>query len=208
MYIGKKGYVMEYFVTGFILGITAGISPGPLMAVLISETLKGNIKNGLVISIIPVITDIPLIVLLVVFFKQLQYSEIIIKVLSFSGFIVLLYYGIKDLFTEKVEIDLNVSKVSSFKKGLITNLLNPHPYIFWGLVGVPFMISGNTVQMVLFVLSFFTGIVGSKILIAVLTERSKRFIQSRYYLYLIKLSGLVLIVFGLILFFRAFNSSL
>ena len=198
---------MDYFLTGLILGITAGISPGPLMAVLISETLKGNIKNGLVISVIPVITDIPLIIFLVVFLKQLQYIDILTRVLSFAGFIVLLYYGIKDLLTDKVDINLNVSKTSSFKKGLITNLLNPHPYIFWGLVGVPFMINGNIIQMVLFVVSFFTGIVGSKIIIALLTEKSKKFIQSRYYLYLIKFSGFVLIIFGLILFYRAFNPS-
>lgn len=199
---------MEYFVTGLILGVTAGISPGPLMAVLISETLKGNIKNGLIISIIPVITDIPLIIFLVIFLKQMQYIDLLTRILSFAGFVVLLYYGIKDLLTDKIEINLDVSKISSFRKGLITNLLNPHPYIFWGLVGVPFMINGTIMQMVLFVVSFFTGIVGSKVTIAILTEKSKKFIHSRYYLYLIKLSGLVLIVFGLILFFRAFNLSL
>ena len=199
---------MEYFVTGLILGITAGISPGPLMAVLISETLKGNIKNGLIISIIPVITDIPLIIFLVIFLKQMQYIDLLTRILSFAGFVVLLYYGIKDLLTDKIEINLDVSKISSFRKGFITNLLNPHPYIFWGLVGVPFMINGTIMQMVLFVVLFFTGIVGSKVTIAILTEKSKKFIHSRYYLYLIKLSGLVLIVFGLILFFRAFNLSL
>lgn len=199
---------MEYFVTGLILGVTAGISPGPLMAVLISETLKGNIKNGLIISIIPVITDIPLIIFLVIFLKQMQYIDLLTRILSFAGFVVLLYYGIKDLLTDKIEINLDVSKISSFRKGFITNLLNPHPYIFWGLVGVPFMINGTIMQMVLFVVLFFTGIVGSKVTIAILTEKSKKFIHSRYYLYLIKLSGLVLIVFGLILFFRAFNLSL
>ena len=198
---------MEYFVTGLILGVTAGISPGPLMAVLISETLKGNIKNGLIISIIPVITDIPLIIFLVIFLKQMQYIDLLTRILSFAGFVVLLYYGIKDLLTDKIEINLDVSKISSFRKGFITNLLNPHPYIFWGLVGVPFMINGNIIQMVLFVVSFFTGIVGSKIIIALLTERSKKFVQSRYYLYLIKFSGFVLIIFGLILFYRAFNPS-
>ncbi len=196
---------MEYLITGLILGISAGISPGPLMAVLISETLKGNMKNGLLVSIVPVITDIPLIVVLIYFLRDLENIESVIRVLSFLGFIVLVYYGIKDLTIDKVEFKLNTSKSSSLKRGIVTNLLNPHPYIFWSLIGVPFMINGTVFQIVTFVVSFFTGIVGSKILIALITEKSKRFVESKYYLYIIKVSGAVLITFGLLLFYKAFK---
>ncbi len=196
---------MDFFVIGLLLGISAGVSPGPLMAVLISETLKGNIKNGVIISIVPVLTDIPLIIILLIFLHKIEYQEMIIKVLSFCGFIVLFYYGIKDIFTSKVNLDINKSSIGSLKKGLLTNILNPHPYIFWGLIGVPFMVGGTIFQMIGFVSGFFAGIVGSKIAIALVTEKSKKFINSRYYIYLIRGSGIVLIIFGMILFLRAFG---
>ncbi|NPA51800.1 MAG: LysE family transporter [Aquificae bacterium] len=196
--------MLEFFFIGFLLGISSGISPGPLMAVLIQETIKGNIKNGIVVSIIPIITDIPLILILVFLIKQVEQIEIITKVLSFLGFIVLLYYGIKDLLTTKVDLEIDQKTTDSLKKGFITNIFNPHPYIFWGLIGVPFIVEEDILNMVSFVIGFFTGIVCSKISIALAVEKSKMFIHSKYYIYLVRVSGFVLIIFGLILFSRIF----
>ncbi len=194
--------LINYILTGLILGITAGISPGPLMAVLISETIKGNIKNGLMVAVIPVITDIPLIILTVFILRKFKDINIILDILYIIGGLTLIYFGIKDLLTNKVNINYNLSKFSSLKKGIITNILNPHPYIFWVFIGVPFIINGNLLQIIGFVASFFTGIVGSKIVIALSVEKSKHFIQSNYYLYLIKLSGIILIIFGILLLLK------
>ncbi len=196
--------MIEFFIAGLLLGISAGISPGPLMAVLISETIKGNFKNGFIISIVPVLTDIPLIIVLVFFLKNVQNHEFIIKTLYFLGFIVLTYYGLKDILASKVDININSYTVASLKRGLLTNILNPHPYIFWGLVGVPFIIEENIFNMISFIAGFFIGIVGSKISIALIVEKSKKFLQSRYYIYMIKLSGLILVLFGVVLFSKIF----
>jgi threonine/homoserine/homoserine lactone efflux protein len=78
-------------------------------------------------------------------------------------------------------------------------MLNPHPYIFWLFIGVPFMIKGNTLERVTFVLSFFSGIVGSKICLTLIIEKGKKFVESKHYLRIIKVLGLILIFFGLIL---------
>ena len=192
--------IINYILTGLILGITAGISPGPLMAVLISETVKGNIKNGITVSIIPVITDIPLILLTIFILRKFENFHILFNILYLIGGLTLIYFGIKDLFIKKISLNYELSKFSSLKKGIITNLLNPHPYIFWIFIGVPFIIEGNVYQMVAFIFSFFTGIVGSKILIALTVEKSKSFIESEKYIYIVKISGIILIFFGLILF--------
>jgi threonine/homoserine/homoserine lactone efflux protein len=194
--------IINYILTGLILGITAGISPGPLMAVLVSETVKGNIKNGIVISIIPVITDIPLILLTVFILKNFENLNFLFNILYLIGGATLIYFGIKDLFIKKVSLVYQPEKFSSLKKGITTNLVNPHPYIFWIFIGVPFMIQGNIYQMLGFVLSFFTGIVGSKISIALSVDKGKKFIESEKYIYIIRISGFILIIFGLMLFLK------
>ncbi len=194
--------ILNYILTGLILGITAGISPGPLMAVLVSETLKGNIKNGLVISLIPVITDIPLIIVAVLFLKKFENFHTVFNILYLSGGIILVYLGLKDFFIKRISINYKKSTFSSLKTGIITNLLNPHPYIFWIFIGVPFMIEGNIYQMLGFVCSFFTGIISAKVLIALTVEKSKTFIESKNYVYLIKISGIILTAFGIMLFMK------
>ncbi len=195
--------LINYILTGLFLGITAGVSPGPLMAVLISETLKGNIKNGLIISIIPVITDIPLILLIIFILKKFENLNVIFDILYVIGGTILIYLGFKDLLIKKISLNFEISKFSSFRKGLITNLSNPHPYIFWIFIGVPFVVEGNVHQMISFILSFFIGIVSSKILIALTVEKSKTFIESKNYIYIVKISGIILITFGFMLLTKA-----
>ncbi len=194
--------LLNYILTGLILGITAGVSPGPLMAVLISETMKGNIKNGLIISIIPVVTDIPLIFATVFMLKKFQNFPLLFNFLYVVGGLTLIYFGVKDLAVKKISLKYELSKFSSFKKGVITNLLNPHPYIFWIFIGVPFIIEGSVYQMVSFVFSFFSGIVGSKILIALTVEKGKSFLENEKYIYIVRISGIVLIIFGILLILK------
>ena len=54
---------MGLLITGIILGLMAGISPGPLLALVISETLKHGKKEGIKIALTPFITDLPAILL-------------------------------------------------------------------------------------------------------------------------------------------------
>ena len=42
----NKGFI-EYVAFGFITGVASGLSPGPLLALAVSETLKKHIKNGI-----------------------------------------------------------------------------------------------------------------------------------------------------------------
>ncbi len=187
---------LYYVLTGLILGITAGIVPGPLMALLISETLKGNLKNGILISITPAITDIPIIIFFLIFYKSFTDINIIIKISSIFGSLALFYYGYKDLIYKKENIKLKYETSKTLQKGIIVNILNPHAYIFWGLIGVPQILKASLPESFVFVISFFIGICLTMFLIALLTAKSKQFLESKYYIFLIKLSGIFLIGFG------------
>ena len=70
----------------------------------------------------------------------------------------------------------------SMRKGLMANLLNPHPYLFWFVIGAPTLLKAWTTSLlaaVLFLIGLYVCLVGSKILIAWLVARSRRFLQSR-----------------------------
>jgi threonine/homoserine/homoserine lactone efflux protein len=190
---------LNFLLIGLSLGITAGLSPGPLIALLISETIKGGRIRGIKVSLAPLFTDTPLILAIIFVLEHIERMSTLLGIISIVGSFVLFYFGYRDLKTDKISLQAGDIKSSSFKKGILTNMLNPHPYIFWLFIGVPFMIKGNTLERVTFVLSFFSGIVGSKICLTLIIEKGKKFVESKHYLRIIKVLGLILIFFGLIL---------
>jgi threonine/homoserine/homoserine lactone efflux protein len=191
--------VSEYLAIGLSLGITAGLSPGPLMALVISETLRKGRMQGIKVSFAPLFTDIPLIMLIMLVLKHIKNIEFLLGIISAVGSIFLFYLGYRDFKSDNLKFQTGNMESNSFRKGILTNLLNPHPYVFWLFVGVPFMIKGNSVERVAFVTSFLSGIVGSKICLTLIAEKSKSFIENKYYVMMIKSLGLILIFFGLIL---------
>lgn len=61
------------------------------------------------------------------------------------------------------------------------------------------MLRGNSMERTTFVLSFLTGIVGSKICLTFIIEKGKKLVETKYYLRIIKSPGLILMFFGFIL---------
>ena len=91
-------------------------------------------------------------------------------------------------------------------KGVIANFLSPHPYLFWILIGGPLILKAskiNTITPVLFVAVFYLMLVGSKILLALLTHRLKNILHSKTFIYLIRFLGIVLILFSVLLIIDA-----
>ncbi|MEU5125029.1 LysE family transporter [Streptomyces mobaraensis] len=54
---------MKVLALGVALGLSAGISPGPLLALVLSGTLRGGLGVGLRVAAVPLLTDLPVIVL-------------------------------------------------------------------------------------------------------------------------------------------------
>ena len=84
----------------------------------------------------------------------------------------------------------------------MVNALNPHPYVFWFAVGVPTIIKAaqhSPAASIGFVLCFFISIVGSKVTIALLVGRWRDFLAGRAYLWTMRILGLCLIGFALLL---------
>ncbi|WP_457623118.1 LysE family translocator [Persephonella sp.] len=195
--------IFENFTFGLILGIAAALSPGALLALLISETLRGNIKNGILVSISPIITDIPILFVAIFIIKKLENFEILLGIISIIGAFILFYLGYKNL-TEK-DFKLKTDLKGSLKKGVIINILNPYTYLFWFFIGAPYISDKGHFESGVFVLTFFIGISGTMILIAFFIDKIKVFIESKYYFYLLKFIGFIFIIFGVMLSVRGFK---
>lgn len=168
--------MLFYLVTGITLGLSSGLSPGPLFTLVISETLNYGRKEGIKVAITPLITDIPIVVISYFIIDQFANSDLVYGLLSlggglFIGFLAIDSFKIKDF---NVPPDM---KARSIRKGVITNLLNPAPYIFWITIGIPTVLKGfnqSLAHALLFVIPFYVLLVGSKILMAIMISKTGR----------------------------------
>jgi threonine/homoserine/homoserine lactone efflux protein len=194
--------MIEFLSAGILLGLAAGFAPGPLLVLVISETLRHGIKAGLKVSIAPLATDVPIILLSLMLLNRLAEYKPFLGCISIFGGLFILYLAYESLKTRGVELNLSAIKTGSFKKGVITNALNPHPYIFYMTVGTPIIyksIHQHILATLSFVGSFLLLLVGSKVALALVVERSRGFLKGRLYIWVMRVLGLLLIFFSIIL---------
>ncbi len=193
-----------FLFSGIIFGLVGGLSPGPLLTWVISETLKHNRKEGIKVAVAPLITDLPIVLVTVFILSRLSKFNSILGTISLLGALFLMYLAYESITVKGIDLDLQKVRARSLKKGIITNFLNPHPYLFWFAVGAPTIIKAyalNLVSVVFFIIGFYSCLVGSKIAVALIVEKSKSFLKSNVYISIIRILGLLLFVFS-ILFFK------
>jgi len=189
----------ELLLSGVILGLVQGLTPGPLVTLVISETLKFGKAEGFKVAVSPMVTDSTIVLVAVFVLSTLQQYGVILGTISVFGACYLIYLGLENIKMRTRAPEVSIMKREAFKRAIITNFLNPHAYLFWLLVGGPIIIrnietSSSTVPFFLF--GFYSLLIGSEMSIALTVDKSKKFIKSAYYSRIIQLLGLILIIFA------------
>ena len=200
---------LPYIISGIVFGLSGGLTPGPLLTLVISETLRHNTKEGIKVAIVPLITDLPIVVTSIYLFTYFSNLQLLIGIIALGGALFLLYLGYESITYKGIELDIEHLKPQSIKKGILANVLNPNPYLFWITIGAPTIVKAfniSTLSVVLFVFFMYFCLVGSKVVVALLIGKSRRFLNSKNYIYLIRGLGIVLLVFAIIFFHDSFKS--
>lgn len=113
----------------------------------------------------------------------------------------LLFMGYESLIFKGVNIEDSKLKPQSIKRGIFANLLNPNPYVFWVSVGAPLVLKASNVSVVapyLFIVSMYFCLVGSKVVTAILLGKSRQFLKTKNYIYILRALGIILFIFAVI----------
>jgi threonine/homoserine/homoserine lactone efflux protein len=191
----------DFLLFGIVFGLVAGLSPGPLITLVVSETLKNGKKEGIEVAISPLISESPIILFALVIVSSAAENSILIGVISLLGACFLVYLGLSNLKANVKESKDHSGENNALLRGITTNLLNPNTYLFWLTIGGPRILESvqfHTSATILFILGFYTMLVGSQMTVAVVVDKSKTLVKSKYYTYIIQALGIVLIVFALI----------
>ncbi|PKL67494.1 MAG: hypothetical protein CVV28_06185 [Methanobacteriales archaeon HGW-Methanobacteriales-1] len=199
---------MGLLIAGISLGFSAGFSPGPLMVLIISQTLKHGYREGIKVACAPIITDIPIIMFTLLLLSYLSQNSSILGLISIIGGFYLLYLAYESFKTHGIKENFDVEEPKSFLKGATVNFLSPNPYIFWITVGGPIIIAAyqiNQYSPLWFFFGFYVLLIGSKILLAVLVGKSRNFLTGKSYIYIMRFMGVLLLVFATYLWWNGLH---
>jgi len=195
--------MLHYLAIGSVLGLSAGFAPGPLLTLVISETLRHGMRSGVKVALAPILTDLPIITITLFILARLSGFHEILGGISLLGGVFILFLGFECLRTKGVKLDLEEGRPQSLKRGIIANALSPHPYLFWFSVGAPAVTRAadrSVFAVLAFIVSFYACLVGSKIVLAVVTGKSRSFLTGGKYINTMRVLGLLLLLLAVMLF--------
>jgi len=123
---------------GTLFGLSGGFSPGPLLVLVISETLRHGLRVGIMVAITPLLTDFPVMLVAILLLNQLTHFDLLLGGISLAGAVFLLRIGWLSLKTAPIIPGEGEVRPHSIGTRMMTNYLNPSMYLFWFTVGAPF----------------------------------------------------------------------
>jgi threonine/homoserine/homoserine lactone efflux protein len=194
------GSIFPVLSAAFMLGLASGLSPGPLLALVVSESLQRGFRSGAAVSMSPLITDVPIILAMTVLAGALHSFDRIIGWLYLAGACYLIFLSVEAFRFRDRDADIVLNPRRSLLKGAVTNLLNPAPYVFWLTVGAPLLVQAKnrSIGTVFAFLGIFYGtLVGSKLLLAGLVGKNRHVLSGRAYRLAMRFLGACLLFFAL-----------
>lgn len=182
---------MQFITLGVLLGLSAGITPGPLLALVFSESLRYGTSAGIKVAVAPVISDIPIVLLALYALTGLSHLNPLMGIISIVGGGLLLFLGIQNFRIRKLVLSPS-DNARPFTKGIMVNALNPHPYLFWMTVGASIAnraLARHWIWLTVFLGCFYASFTAAKVVLAVLVGRSRKRISDTLYRYVMWFLG-------------------
>lgn len=193
--------MLAYLLQGLALGLPAAAQPGPFQAYLLSQTLKNGWRRTLPAALAPLLSDGPIILLVVLILTRLP--SWLLRTVQIGGGLFILYlawgayhaYRTADFATPVVE---ESEARQSVLEATMMNLLNPNPYLFWGLAAGPILLEGwrrSAGYGFSFLLGFYGTLIGGLVLVITIFATAGR-LGPQVSRVLTALSAVALFLFG------------
>lgn len=199
--------MLEAIGNGFMSGLVICSFLGPIFFMMIDLGLRGNIRGVIYLGLGTFVSDILTVLFIYTIAKSLAQYTALTNALYVAGGLVLLYIGFKNLMQKDggaaVQKTQHIKPAQFFIKGFLINSTNPNVFFFWfGAVMLAVNMYRNDTMLVS--AHFITTL-----LMVLVTDVAKGYgasllrpyVKDNTLLYLSKLSGLIIMGFGLKLIF-------
>jgi threonine/homoserine/homoserine lactone efflux protein len=190
----------SFLVAGALVGLAGGFSPGPITMLVIVQSLRHGLGEGLKVAIAPLLTDAPIALAALLFIGRLDDTGLALGVIALTGAAFLSYLAYQSLIFKAPAASLSAQAPGSLRKGMLTNLVNPNPYLFWFTVGAPTIFTAHRAGWAfvgLFLVGLYVCLIGAKVAFAVVASRGRSFLEGAAYRYTLRGLGVGLFVYAL-----------
>ena len=198
---------MDALLLGLSFGLAAGFSPGPLLALMITSTLKFGWRAGVLAACAPLITDALVVAVALGTLNRL--SSTLLAGLGVFGGLFVAWTGLSTIRQARTAgADPQPSSVppgstlSVIRQSAVVNLVSPHPWLFWITAFGPLVIDTGrrgTGGAIALVLGFYLTLVGAHLAVVVLVAGTRRRLTGTGYRRALLGSGGLLTLAGLAL---------
>jgi threonine/homoserine/homoserine lactone efflux protein len=190
--------MLAYIIQGLGYGFSAATQPGPFVTFVISHALRRGWRRALPLSLAPLISDGPIIALMLLVLSQVPPWLILVLHVVGGLFVLYLAWGAYRSWRDDDVLVETTSDQQSLLKAAATNALSPGPYIFWGTVTGPILIAGwrkIPANGVGFLLGFYVAMVSTLIGLIVVFGTAREF-GPRVSRAMLGISAIALAAFG------------
>jgi len=195
--------MLKVLLAGGALGLAAGFAPGPLLTMVISQTISHGFREGVKTAFSPIITDLPIVLVSTLLVSGFYGLKSVLGLVSITGGLLLVYLAYENITVSQLGVSGVIGKPRSLFKGALINALSPHPYLFWITVGSPLLLAAyaqSAMDAGAFVVGFYSCLIGAKIILAYMVLRFHRFLSGGAYRWLMRALGIALLIFAVFQF--------
>ncbi len=136
--------MIAFVIQGIGYGFAGASQPGPFQTYAISQTLKNGWRRSLSIALAPLISDGPIILLVLLVLSRVPSS--MQRALHFASGCFLLYLAAGAFISWRLAAGRAGEPIEpahqSMVKAVFMNLISPGPYVYWSLVAGPAFLAG------------------------------------------------------------------
>ena len=92
---GAMDTSVTFTVSGIVFGLAAGFAPGPLLALVLVQSVQYGVTEGLKVAVSPLVSDPPIILFSLLIFTKAMTVDSILGVVALAGGSFLMYLAIK-----------------------------------------------------------------------------------------------------------------
>lgn len=171
--------LFSFLLTAATIGFSAGVTPGPLQAVFLSYAVKGGWKRALPAAFAPLVSDGPVILLVLLVLTNVPAS--FLKILQIAGAAFLLYLAWDSYRAfrhyHSVEELAETNGWGTLLKATVMNVLAPGPWLFWSLLNGPNLLKTWAISPwwgAGYLLAFYGAFILTNIILIILFSATRR----------------------------------
>jgi amino acid exporter len=201
--------MIKVLFSGIGVGIALSFLTGPVFFALVKTSIEKGFRAGASLATGVFMSDAGYILIAIFGAKKLELSPPIKLYMGIFGSLFLIAIGTFYLLKKKAELhnsSMNKSRTGYFFKGFLMNTLNPFVLVYWiSVISLLALDDGmNRQEMLVFFSATLLTILSSDMLKAYISSRIRHMISPVVLLWMNRIAGIALLIFGLQMLIRVF----